>query len=111
MQGSSIITHTGSSQANIQNPQVVGTQPLIPAMANLQPGNDSSGNLNISSTTGGIPLSSVTSFSRPKQPVAQPKSNSSITPYLIGLGSFIIILAVIGLVISNIVSNRRLAID
>jgi len=112
MDGSSAITTTGSTQVTTQNPQDIGAPTtLVPSTSTLQAGAASTtvNNLNTSTTTQGVPLSTISTNSSTAAPVFQPKT--SYTPYLIGLGLTIIAFAVIGLVASNIVSNRRLAID
>lgn len=110
MDASSVITGTGTSQSATQNPQNIGTQSLIPTTANLQPGASSSTNINTSSSTAiAIPLDSVSTGSVKSAYIAVPKTSN--TPYLVGFGTIIIVGAIIGMLVSNIISSRRLAID
>jgi|SRR3989344_5345023 len=111
MDGSSAITNTGTAQTATQNPQDIGTQSLIPTMANLQPGADYSGsNLNTSSSTAiAIPLDSIKTGSVKAVQVVKPEY--SYTPLMIGFGAAIIVAAVIAMIASNIIAERRLAID
>jgi len=111
MDASTTITATGTSQSATQNPQNIGAPSLLPSTSSLQAGGSSAGttNLNTSASVQGIPLATIATKGTTKAQVFQPKTSN--TSYLVGAGLVIIILAVIGLVVSNIITGRRLAID